>query len=77
MLINWVAALAPLKQAGWFWDDKGKFRLTRTGLSDETPWIHAPASIPGSRESGVDCGFLTIMHNYVFQQKAVHSFCMD
>jgi hypothetical protein len=28
-------------------------------------------------ENGFDCGYLTHIHNLVFQQKAVHSFCME
>ena len=77
MLINWVAALEPLTKAGWMWGTDGKFRMANPGQPHDTPWLHAPVFIPKTREAGVDCGILTIFHNYVFQQKAVHSFCME
>ena len=77
MLINWVAALEPLTRAGWHWGFDGKFRMLKVIQPYETTWVHAPVAIPGSLEAGVDCGYLTIMHNHVFQRRAVHSFCME
>jgi len=77
MLINWVAALEPLTRGGWLWGTDGKFRMAKPGQPHDTPWLHAPMLIPGTSEAGVDCGLLTIFHNHVFQQKAVHSFCME
>jgi hypothetical protein len=77
MLIDWVTALEPLTKSGWYWGLDGRFRMMFLSQPLDTPWLHAPVSIPGAQEAGVDCGFLTIMHDYVFQQKAVHSFCME
>ena len=77
MLINWVAALEPLIHKGWLWGPDGKFRMANPSQPYNTPWFHAPLTIPGMKETGHDCGLLTIYHNYVFQQRAVHSFCME
>ena len=77
MLINWPNALSELVlKRGWFWKDE-KIKPSVVAEPFDTPWHHAPVAIPGSREQGLDCGLLTIYHNYVFGQKAVHSFCMD
>lgn len=43
----------------------------------DSPWIHAPHHIPGSREAGVDCGVLTILQNYGLKNKSVPLFCME
>lgn len=77
MLINWVAKLVPLAKTGWFWREDGKITPHQRSQAYDTPWLHAPIAIPGSREQGVDCGLLTIYHNYVFDQKSCHSFCME
>jgi hypothetical protein len=77
MLLNWVAALDSLVSRGWHWGTDGRFRMTNASQPRDTPWLHAPVHIEGMIESGFDCGYLTHMHNLVFQQKAVHSFCME
>lgn len=77
MLINWVAALEPLTHAGWYWNADGEFVMARSAQPHNTPWHHAPTPIPGIVEANLDCGILTHYHNHVFQQKAVHSFCMN
>ena len=78
MLLNYVAALAPLTgKNGWHWGLDGRFRMNNVTQAYETPWLHAPKHIPGSLEAGVDCGLLTILHNNVFQRRAVPSFCME
>jgi RNase P subunit RPR2 len=77
MLINWVAVLEPLARAGWHWGVDGKFKMVKGSQPYDTPWLHAPVPIPGTRENDIDCGLLTIYHNYVFQQKAAHTFCMN
>jgi len=77
VLINWVAQLEPLTRGGWYWGMDGRFRMKAMVQPHDTPWHHAPVPIPGSLESGVDCGILTIFHNHVFNQQSVHSFCMD
>ena len=78
MLINWVAALQPLTSGGgWYWGLDDKFKISRYGQPADTPWLHAPVAMQNSEESGLDCGLLTIYHNYVFQQKSVHSYCME
>ena len=77
MLLNWVAALEPLSKAGWHWTTEGRIKMNAAAQPHDTPWLHAPVIIPGSLEAGVDCGVLTHMHNLVFQQRAVHSFCME
>jgi hypothetical protein len=78
MLINWVAALQPLtERKGWYWDLDGRLRITKYSQQEDTPWLHNPIHIPGSREAGLDCGILTIFHNHVFGGQAAHSFCME
>ena len=77
MLINWVAALEPLVRSGWMWGTDGKFRMSNPSQPYDTPWLHNPIRIPGSEEAGGDCGLFTLYHNYVFQQKSIHSFCME
>jgi hypothetical protein len=77
MLINWVAALEPLTRGGWHWDLDGKFKMAKVSQPHDTPWLHAPYAIPGSIEDGIDCGYLTMFHNYVLKQKGAHSFCME
>ena len=77
MLLNWVAALESLTRAGWHWGTDGRFRMTNVSQPRDTPWLHAPVHIEGMIENGFDCGYLTHMHNLVFQREAVHSFCME
>jgi hypothetical protein len=77
MLINWVGALEPLTRSGWHWTPDGKIKMNNTAQPHDTPWLHAPVHIEGMLENGFDCGYLTHMHNLVFQKKAVHSFCME
>jgi len=77
MLINWVAALEPLARSGWMWGTDGRFRMSNPSQPYDTPWLHNPVRIPGSKDAGGDCGLFTHYHNYVFQQKGIHSFCME
>ena len=78
MLIDWVAALAPIAdKKGWVWGLDGKFRPLAYTQTYNTPWLHTQTSIAGMKEASLDCGVLTIMHNHVFNKKAVHSFCME
>ena len=78
MLLNWVAAFEPLARKGWYWDAKtGKFRLTMYAQPHDTPWLHAPVLIPGTKEIGMDCGTLTLFHNNVMNRQSVHSFCFN
>ena len=68
MLVNWVAALEALARKGWHWGMDGKFRISTYAQPHDTPWLHAPVSIPGSREIDMDCGTLTIFHNQVMNR---------
>ena len=78
MLVNWVERLQPLVSSrGWYWGVDGKLKIFVYSQPSDTPWLHAPVHIPGSREAGVDCGILTILHNQGFLQQAVPSFCME
>ena len=78
MLINWVAALSQLvERNGWHWTPDGKIQMNTVAQPHDTPWLYAPTRIPGSVEGGFDCGYLTILHNNVFQGRAAPSFCME
>ena len=78
MLTNWVQLFKPLTDTGeWIWGLDGMLRPRRLVHPIDTAWIYAKPRMEGTDEAGFDCGGLTIMHNLVFAQKAVHSFCME
>ena len=78
MLINWVAALSDLVgRGGWHWTIDGKLKMNNVSLAHDVPWLYGPAPIPGLLEDGIDCGYLTILHDHVFGGKAVPLFCME
>lgn len=77
MLINWIQRLQPLTASkGWHWL-KGTLRMIVRSEPIDTPWLHAPHSIPGSVEARVDCGILTILHNHGLQRESVPLFCQE
>ena len=77
MLINWVAALSGLNGKGWHWTLDGKFKMNTVALAYDVPWLYGQVPIPGLLENGIDCGYLTILHDHVFDRKAVPTFCME
>jgi hypothetical protein len=78
MLIDWVQALKPLTDTGtWYWGLDGKYGPKLLAHPSEVNWIYADVRIPGQKEYGHGCGFFTNMHNLIFKQGAVHSFCME
>ena len=78
MLIDWVQALKPLTDKGtWYWDLDGKYRPKLMSHPVDVVWLYADTKMPGTEETGLDCGFFTYMHNLIFKQKAVHSYCME